>query len=40
VLAGALIVLFLLRRGVVLTPLCAAATGVIIAPTAGLAPHG
>ena len=40
VLAGALIVLFLLRRGVVLTLLGAAATGVIIALTAGLAPHG
>jgi chromate transporter len=40
VLAGALIVLFLLRRGVVLTLLCAAATGVIIALTVGLALHG
>ena len=39
VLAGALILLFLLRRGVVLTLLGAAATGVIIALTAGLAPH-
>ena len=39
VLAGALILLFLLRRGVVLTLLCAAATGVIIALSAGLAPH-
>ena len=39
VLAGALVLLFLLRRGVVLTLLCAAATGVIIALTAGLAPH-
>jgi chromate transporter len=40
VLAGALALLFPLRRGVVLTLLCAAATGVIIALTAGLAPHG
>ena len=39
VLAGALVLLFLLRRGVVLTLLCAAATGVIIALTAGLARH-
>jgi chromate transporter len=31
VLAGALILLLALRRGVVLTLLCAAATGVIIA---------
>jgi len=37
VLAGALILLFLLRRGVVLTLLCAPATGVIIALTAGVA---
>ncbi len=37
VLAGALALLFPLRRGVVLTLLCAAATGVIIALTAGLA---
>ena len=40
VLAGALVLLFLLRRGVVLTLLCAAATGVIIALTAGLTLHG
>ena len=40
VLAGALVLLFLLRRGVVLTLLCAAAIGVIIALTAGLPPHG
>ena len=39
VLAGALVLLFLLRRGVVLTLLCAAATGVIIALTVGLALH-
>ena len=40
VLAGALLLLFPLRRGVVFTLLAAAATGVIIALTAGLAPHG
>ena len=40
VLAGALVLLFLLRRGVVLTLLCAAATGVIIALTACLTLHG
>jgi chromate transporter len=39
VLAGAFALLFPLRRGVVFTLLCAAATGVIIALTAGLAPH-
>ena len=37
VLAGAFVLLFLLRRGVVLTLLCAAATGVIIALTIGSA---
>ena len=39
VLAGAFVLLFLLRRGVVLTLLCAAATGVIIALTIGSALH-
>jgi hypothetical protein len=39
VLAGAFALLFPLRRGIVLTLLCAAAAGVIIALTAGLAPH-
>lgn len=39
VLAGAFVLLFLLRRGVVLSLLCAAATGVIIALTIGSALH-
>lgn len=39
VLAGALALLLLLHRGVVLTLLCAAATGVVIALTVGLALH-
>ena len=39
VLAGALILLLLLRRGVVLTLLCAGAAGVIIALTVGSALH-
>jgi len=39
VLAGAFVLLFLLRRSVVLTLLCAAATGVIIALTIGSALH-
>jgi chromate transporter len=39
VLAGALILLLLLRRGVVLTLLCAGAAGVVIAFTVGTALH-
>jgi chromate transporter len=39
VLAGALIVLLLLRRGVVLTLLCAGAAGIVIAFTASTALH-
>ena len=39
VLAGALIILLLLRRGVVLTLLCAGAAGVIIALTVSSALH-
>jgi chromate transporter len=39
ILAGALVLLLLLRRGVVLTLLCAGATGVIIALTVSSAVH-
>jgi chromate transporter len=39
VLAGAVVLLFALRRGVVLTLLCAAAAGVAIALAGGPLPH-